>query len=113
MTRLLRATVLTALVVALVAVAAVPVLAAAPTRTSEEVHILGDFPAGTRCPFEVIRTIDGTLVTTVYTDADGLTRTTLSYRNATIRYLNPANGKTMFSPLAGPETSIDNGDGTT
>ena len=89
------------------------VLAAPPTRTVEEVHISDTFPAGARCPFEVVRTIDGTLVTTTFTDADGLTRTASSYKNGKIRYLNPANGKTLTAVLAGPAVYTDNGDGTT
>ena len=88
-------------------------LAATPDRTVDEVHIAGTFPAGTRCPFEVVRTIDGTLVTTVYTDADGLTKTTFSYKNGKIVYTNPANGKTLTAVLAGPAKYQDNGDGTT
>lgn len=86
--------------------------ATAPDRMSEEVHISTTFPAGTRCPFEVIRTVDGTLVTTTFTDADGLTRTTLSWKPGKIGYLNPANGKTLQAVLAGPAVTIDNGDGT-
>jgi len=88
------------------------VLAASPTRTEEEIHISATFPAGTRCPFEVVRTVDGTLVTTTFTDTDGLTKTTFSYRNGKIGYLNPANGKTLQAVLAGPAVYIDNGDGT-
>ena len=88
------------------------VLAAAPTRTTEEIHISTTFPAGTRCPFEVVRTVDGTLITTTFTDADGLTKTTFSYKNGKIGYLNPANGKTLQAVLAGPAVFIDNGDGT-
>ena len=89
------------------------VVAAAPVRTAEDVHISGTFPAGTRCPFEVVRTIDGTLVTTVFTDADGLTKTTFSYKNGKIGYLNPANGKSLTAVLAGPAVYTDNGNGTT
>jgi hypothetical protein len=89
------------------------VLAADPVRTSEDVHISDTFPAGARCPFEVVRTIDGTLVTTVFTDANGLTKTTFSYKNGKIGYLNPANGKTLTAVLAGPAVYVDNGDGTT
>ena len=89
------------------------VLAAAPTRTVEEVHISDTFAAGARCPFEVVRTIDGTLVTTTFTDADGLTTTMFSYKNGKIGYLNPANGKTLTAVLAGPAVYADNGDGTT
>ena len=88
-------------------------LAAAPTRTVEEVHVSDAFPAGTRCPFEVVRTIDGTLVTTTFTNSDGLTTTTFSYKNGKIGYLNPANGKTLTAVLAGPAVYTDNGDGTT
>ena len=88
------------------------VMAAAPTRTVEEVHISTTFAAGARCPFEVVRTIDGTLVTTTFTDADGLTKTTFSYKDGKIGYLNPANGKTLQAVLAGPAVYIDNGDGT-
>jgi hypothetical protein len=88
-------------------------LAAAPERTVEAVHISNTFPAGTRCPFEVIRTIDGTLVTTTFTDAEGLTKTTFSYKDGKIGYLNPANGKTLTAVLAGPAVYRDNGDGTT
>jgi hypothetical protein len=102
---------LLALVVA--GLSASAVLAAAPTRTVEEVHISDTFPAGARCPFEVVRTIDGTLVTTTFTDADGLTKTAFSYKNGQIGYLNPANGKTLTAVLAGPAVYIDNGDGTT
>jgi hypothetical protein len=103
---------------AVLALACVPVLAASavaasPTRTTAEVHISTTFPAGTRCPFEVVRTVDGTLVTTTFTDADGLTTQTLSYKNGKIGYLNPANGKTLQAVLAGPAVLIDNGDGTT
>jgi hypothetical protein len=89
------------------------VLAEGPTRVIEEIHISATFPAGTRCPFEVIRTVDGTLVTTTFTDVDGLTRTTFSYKNGKIGYLNPANGNTLQAVLAGPAVYIDNGDGTT
>ena len=89
------------------------VTAAAPTRTEEEIHISTTFPAGTRCPFEVIRTVDGTLVTTTFTDQAGFTTTTFSYKNGKIGYLNPANGKTLQAVLAGPAVYIDNGDGTT
>lgn len=99
--------------VSLAALATPLVLASAPTRTEEEVHISGTFPAGTRCPFEVIRTIDGIFVTTVFTDADGLTKTTFLYRGGRIGYLNPANGKTLTAILAGPAEYTDNGDGTT
>jgi hypothetical protein len=87
-------------------------LAAEPDRTSEAVHVRGDFPAGTRCPFEVVRTIDGTLVTTTFTGSDGLTKTTFSYKDGKIVYTNPANGKTLTAVLAGPAVFIDNGDGT-
>jgi hypothetical protein len=87
-------------------------LAAGPERVIEEVHISTTFPAGTRCPFEVVRTVDGTLVTSTFTDADGLTKTTFSYKNGKIGYLNPANGKTLMAVLAGPAVFIDNGDGT-
>ena len=73
--------------------AAASVLAGAPSRTSDEIHISTTFPAGTRCPFEVVRTIDGTLVTTVFTDADGLTKTTYSYKNGKIVYTNPPTGR--------------------
>lgn len=89
------------------------VLAGPPTRTVEAVHISTTFAAGARCPFEVVRTIDGTLVTTTFTDADGLTKTTFSYKDGKIGYLNPANGKTLQAVLAGPAVYIDNGDGTT
>ena len=86
--------------------------AAPPDRTSEEVHIANTVPAGTRCPFEVVRTIDGTLVTTTFTDADGLTKITMSWKSGKIGYLNPANGKTLTAVLAGPAKTVDNGDGT-
>jgi hypothetical protein len=89
------------------------VFAAGPTRTIEAVHISDTFPAGARCPFEVVRTIDGTLVTTTFTGANGLTTTTFSYKNGKIGYLNPANGKTLTAVLAGPAVYADNGDGTT
>jgi hypothetical protein len=88
-------------------------LAAAPLRTVEDVHIEGTFAAGVRCPFEVSRTIDGTLVTTTFTDANGLTTTTFSYKNGKIVYTNPANGRTLTAGLAGPAVYTDNGDGTT
>ena len=67
-------------------------LAAAPTRTAEAVHISTTFAAGVRCAFEVVRTIDGTLVTTTFTSSDGLTKTTFSYKDGKIGYLNPDNG---------------------
>ena len=89
------------------------VTAASPVRTEEPVHIAATFPAGTRCPFEVSRTIDGTLVTTTFTDADGLTKTTFLYKGGKIVYTNPANGRTLMAVLAGPAVFIDNGDGTT
>lgn len=102
---------LTLLVMALTSVPTV--LASAPTRTVDEIHISDTFAAGVRCPFEVIRTIDGTLVTTTFTDSDGLTTTTYSYKNGKITYVNPANGKTLQAVLAGPAIYADNGDGTT
>ena len=114
MPRVLRRLALgTIVVVALGSLAASTVLAAAPTRTEEDIHISTTFPAGTRCPFEVVRTVDGTLVTTTFTDADGLTKTTFSYKNGKIAYLNPANGKSLQAVLAGPAVYTDNGDGTT
>jgi len=88
-------------------------LAGAPDRVIQEIHISTTFPSGTRCPFEVVRTIDGTLVTTTFTGSDGQTKTTSSYEDGKIRYLNPANGKTLMAVLAGPAVEIDNGDGTT
>jgi hypothetical protein len=113
MPRALRRLFLSSIVgLALGGLAASAALAAAPTRTIEEIHISTTFPAGTRCPFEVVRTVDGTLVTTTFTDADGLTKTTFSYKNGKIGYLNPANGKTLQAVLAGPAVYIDNGDGT-
>jgi hypothetical protein len=93
--------------------AASAAVAAGPTRTTEEVHVSTTFPAGTRCPFEVVRTVDGTLVTTTFTDANNLTKTTYSYKGGKIGYLNPANGKTLQAVLAGPAVYLDNGDGTT
>jgi hypothetical protein len=87
--------------------------AAAPTRTVEAVHISTTFAAGDRCPFEVTRTIDGTLITTTFTDAEGLTKVTVSYKDGKIGYLNPANDKTLTAVLAGPAIYQDNGDGTT
>src|SRR5918912_1427045 len=114
MARTLRRLVLAALlVIGSTALAASGVLAAGPTRQVDAVHISTTFPAGTRCPFEVIRTVDGTLVTTTFTDSDGLTKTTFSYKNGKIGYLNPANGKTLTAVLAGPAVYSDNGDGTT
>ena len=108
-----RSTCLGLMVIALASISAPGVLASAPTRTVEEVHISGTFAAGDRCPFEVVRTIDGTLVTTTFTNADGLTTTTFSYKNGKITYLNPAKGKTLQAVLAGPAVYSDNGDGTT
>ena len=109
----LRCFTISALVaLALGGLAASAVLAATPTRTTDEVHISTTFAAGVRCPFEVVRTVDGTLVTTTFTDADGLTKTTFSYKDGKIGYLNPANGKTLQAVLAGPAVYIDNGDGT-
>jgi hypothetical protein len=113
MRRALRSVGFVSVSLVLVAWSAGTVLAAAPTRTVEAVHVSDTFPAGTRCPFEVVRTIDGTLVTTTFTDADGLTTTTFSYKNGKIGYLNPANGKTLTAVLAGPAVYTDNGDGTT
>jgi hypothetical protein len=97
----------------LVASSASAAVAGAPTRTVETVHISDTFPAGSRCPFEVVRTIDGMLVTTTFTDGDGLTTTAFSYKNGKIGYLNPANGKTLTAVLAGPAVYTDSGDGTT
>ena len=88
------------------------VLAAAPERLVEVVQISTTFPAGTRCPFEVVRSLDGTLVTTTFTDAAGLTTMTLSWKDGKIAYLNPANGKTLTAVLAGPAVIQDNGNGT-
>jgi len=113
MRSILRKTSLGLAAIALASISAPVVLASAPTRTVEEVHISGTFAAGVRCPFEVVRTIDGTLVTTTFTDTDGLTTTTFSYKNGKITYLNPANGKTLQAVLAGPAIYADNGDGTT
>lgn len=100
-------------VLAVALIGASTALAAAPTRNVEEVHLSTTFAAGDRCPFEVTRTIDGTLVTTTFTDADGLTKMTVSYKDGKIGYLNPANGKTLTAVLAGPAVYEDNGDGTT
>jgi hypothetical protein len=110
---LARRLVSAAIALACVPLAAASVLGASPTRTVEPVHISTTFPAGTRCPFEVVRTVDGTLTTTTFTNADGLTTTTLRYSNGKIGYLNPANGKTLQAVLAGPAVLTDNGDGTT
>ena len=92
-TRRLAAGVAGAIVVA--TMIAATALAASPTRDVQAVHISTTFPAGTRCPFEVVRTVDGTLVTTTFTGRDGLTKTTFSYKDGKIGYLNPANGKTL------------------
>jgi hypothetical protein len=114
MVRTLRRLTLASLVALVAGVIATSVgLAATPVRTMEEVHISNTFAAGVRCPFEVVRTIDGTLVTTTFTNNDGLTKTTSSYKNGKIRYLNPANGKSLEAALAGPAVYTDNGDGTT
>jgi len=113
MPRIRRAIIGSIAAVSLLVVGTSIAMAAAPSRTVEEVHISGTFPGGTRCPFEVVRTIDGTLVTTTFTGGDGLTTTTFSYRDGKIGYLNPANGKTLQAVLAGPAVFIDNGDGTT
>ena len=113
MRRAFRVLGLVSLSVVLLGLSASAVVAAAPTRTAEAVHISDPFPAGSRCPFEVVRTIDGTLVTTTFTNSDGLTTTTFSYKNGKIGYLNPANGKTLTAVLAGPAVYADNGDGTT
>ena len=102
----------TALALAVLGLGSSAALAAAPERIVGEVHISGTFPAGTRCPFEVVRTVDGTLVTTTFVGADGLTRQTLFFRPGFIGYLNPANGKTLTAVLAGPVITADNGDGT-
>jgi hypothetical protein len=111
MTRLQRPS--TVLVLSLLAsLVATPVVASTPERVVEEVHISTTFPAGTRCPFEVVRTVDGTLVTTTWTDEDGLTRVTVFFRPGFIGYLNPANGKTLTAVLAGPVVTTDKGDGT-
>ena len=99
-------------VLALGSIAASAAVAAAPTRVIEEVHISSTFPAGTRCPFEVVRSVDGTLVTTTFTGSDGLTTETRSFRDGKIVYLNPANGRTLTAVLAGPVVTADNGDGT-
>ena len=99
--------------IALGATAASAVLAAPPTRTEELVQISDTFAAGVRCPFEVVRTIDGTLVTTTFITHDGRTKTTFSYKNGRIGYFNPANGKRLEAVLAGPAVYTDNGDGTT
>jgi hypothetical protein len=113
MPRALRRLVISSLVaLASMSLATSAVLAAAPSRIIEEVHISTTFAAGARCPFEVVRTIDGTLVTTTFTDADGLTTVTNSFHNGKIGYLNPANGKTLTAVLAGPVVTTDNGDGT-
>jgi hypothetical protein len=99
-------------IVALSSMAASAALASAPTRVVEDVHVSGTFPAGTRCPFEVVRTVDGTLVTTTFTGPDGLAKETRSFRDGKIVYLNPDNGKTLTAVLAGPVVTEDNGDGT-
>ena len=113
MRRAFRVLGLSSLSLAFLGLSATAAFAAPPTRTSEAVHISDTFPAGTRCPFEVVRTIDGTLVTTTFTNSDGLTTTTFSYKGGKIGYLNPANGKTLTAVLAGPAVYTDNGDGTT
>jgi hypothetical protein len=113
MSRIRRSLVAMIAAASLLVIGAPFALGAAPTRTVEQVHISGTFPAGTRCPFEVIRTIDGTLVTTIFSNADGTITTTFLYRDGKIGYLNPANGKTLMAVLAGPAVYIDNGDGTT
>ena len=112
MNRLVRSLLAAGVAISAVAGGVSAVAAASPERVVEEVHVSNTFAAGTRCPFEVIRSVDGTLVTTTFTDADGLTTTTLSWKNGKITYLNPANGKTLMTVLAGPAVIIDNGDGT-
>ena len=90
------------MILGLASASAQVVLASTPTRTVEEVHISGTFAAGARCPFGVVRAIDGTLVTTTFTvPTDSRTRRSAT-RTARSRYLNPANGKTLQAVLAGP-----------
>src|SRR5262245_34087048 len=113
MRRALRSLGILSLSLVIAGISAGAVLAGAPARTVEEVHISGTFAAGDRYPFEVVRSIDGTLVTTTFTNSDGFTTTTFSYKNGKIGYLNPANGKTLTAVLAGPARYSDNGDGTT
>ena len=111
----LRRPVIAAVALALVVsgLASAAAVAAGPTRLVEEIDFTVSFPAGARCPFPVDRTVTGTLVTTTFTDADGLTKTTFSYKAGKITYTNPANGASIFTVLAGPAVWIDNGDGTT
>ena len=110
--RFRRSAAIVVAVIAVSSIAASAAVAASPERVVQEVHISTTFPAGTRCPFEVVRSVDGTLVTTTFIGSDGLNTTTDSFRDGKIAYLNPANGRTLTAVLAGPVVTVDNGDGT-
>ena len=87
-------------------------LAAAPTRTIEEIHISTTFPAGTSMP---LRGRPDRRRHAHHDDVHGCRRADqddVQLQNGKIGYLNPANGKTLQAVLAGPAVYIDNGDGT-
>jgi hypothetical protein len=88
-------------------------LADAPTRVIDELDFTVHFDAGERCPFPVDRTITGTRITTTFVDQAGLEKIATSFKAGKIVYTNPANGRSIFTVLAGPAIETDNGDGTT
>jgi hypothetical protein len=94
-------------VLAPVAFAAEPTIEKIPF---DDTHI---FAAGTRCTFEVDAHRTGILTIKTWTDSsDAIVRQTLTWNGAKIEYVNPANGKSVTTLLAGPAIVEPLGDGT-
>jgi hypothetical protein len=88
-------------------------LAAEPTIERIPVDDTRVFPAGTRCAFEVDAHRVGTLTVMTWTDDNGdIVRQTFTWNGAKIEYVNPANGKSVTTLLAGPAIYEFLGDGT-
>ena len=95
------------------AAAAATVGAATPTVTEANIDRTFHFAAGDACSFPLTIHNEGRRRITTYTDQQGnITRTTIHLNSFTQSYTNDLTGKTLSTPLAGPEIIEQNADGT-
>jgi hypothetical protein len=93
----------------ILAVAATGATAAAPAIDRSAVSVSHVIAAGPgTCSFDIVSSFSGTVRTVDF--GGGRQQTTLSDFHLT--YSNPATGRALSTPLAGPFFTVDNGDGT-